>query len=224
TKNSPILGDSVIAITAGQKDIQWIGTEQGISGMYNNKWLSPLDDDMYPDYYFELFPITTMATDLQGDSLYVATIGAGVGRFYKNDVDGITGASTYAEWGPIKMPSDNVYSICITEEAQWFGTDKGIAKHVGYNTLENWTIYNKGNGLVDNFVQTMAFDSSGKLWVGTKGGLSVFDGSEWTNYTIQDGLTSNNILCIICDKHGTVYLGTDNGFIIWNNGHIICYQ
>ncbi|MBK7710646.1 MAG: hypothetical protein IPJ37_06685 [Bacteroidales bacterium] len=49
------------------------------------------------------------------------------------------------------MPSDTVYSICITRDGtQWIGTNNGVARHAGYNTLENWTVFNTANGLIDN--------------------------------------------------------------------------
>jgi ligand-binding sensor domain-containing protein len=180
------------------------------------------------DYPFEMFkdyPITAMATSQNGDSLYVATVGAGISRVYKNDVDGISGASSYAQWGPIELPSDNVYSMYIDHDSvQWFGTDMGVGKHVGFNTLENWTIYNTENGLVNDFVQAIAIDTEGKVWFGTKGGISVFDGTEWTSYTMSDGLISDNILFITVDKNGMIYIGTDNGLMTYNNGALVCYQ
>jgi len=224
TTNSSILGDRIIDITAGANKLQWIGSDQGISGLYNDKWLNPSYDDEYPESFFTYFPITTMAANQAGDSLYVATRGAGVGRFHMNDVDGITGASPYAQWGPCLLPSDSVYSIYINGDTQWYGTDAGLARHDGNDYMTKWTAYTTENGLVNNFVQAIAMDSQGKLWVGTKGGVSVFDGSDWISYNIKDGLVSNNILCIVCDRTGDVYIGTDNGFMVYNNGALICFK
>jgi hypothetical protein len=222
--NSPLPSDSVLSVVSGRNDMNWFGTHKGISAKFEDIWLTPSYDDEYPEGFFEYYPITTMAASEDGDSLYVATLGAGIGRMYRNDVDGISGASPYAKWGPCLLPSDNIHSICIQGNTQWYGTDAGLASHDGNDYMENWTAYTNENGLVDNFVQALAVDSFGKLWVGTKGGISVFDGSIWTNYTLQDGLTSNNILCIVCDKHGSVYLGTDNGLMIYTNGELICFQ
>ena len=223
-RNSPLLSDSVISVLNGRSDISWFGTHKGISAKSKNKWLTPSYDSEYFEGFFEYFPITTMAASEDGDSLYVATLGAGIGRMYRNEVDGISGASPYAKWGPCALPSDNIHSICIKGNTQWYGTDAGLASHDGYDYMENWTAYTIENGLVDNFVQALAVDSSGKLWAGTKGGISVFDGSEWTSYTMQDGLISNNILCIVCDKFGSVYLGTDNGLMVYINGELVCFQ
>jgi ligand-binding sensor domain-containing protein len=224
-ENSTILSDNVLSLAVGKGSLRWFGTDKGISAFMNKKWLTYAYQRKYPEGMFSDFPITAMATTPDGDSLYVATEGAGVARVFRNKVDAITGASEYAQWGPIEMPSDKVYSICITADGtQWFGTDLGVARHTGYNTLENWTVFNMGNGLADNFVQSIAADKKGNIWFGTKGGLSLFNGTAWISYTTNDGLSSNNIRCITTDKNGVVWLGTDNGVISFNNGEFITYQ
>ena len=71
----------------------------------------------------------------------------GVLRYYKNDVDAVSGASEYAIWGPILMPSDTVYSVHIAADgAQWIGTAKGVGKHTGNNTLDGWTTLDSKTG------------------------------------------------------------------------------
>jgi ligand-binding sensor domain-containing protein len=180
---------------------------------------------MYPGILFESFPITSMATSRNGDSLYVATEGAGIARLIRDDVDGISGASVYAQWGPIILPSDNVYSVMIAPDgAKWFGTDLGAARHTGDDTLENWEVFSTDEGLVDNYVQAIASDSKGNIWFGTKGGVSVYDGSNWTSFTVDDGLSSNNIQTITVDKNDVVWLGTDNGVMSYNKKEFVSYK
>jgi len=225
TENSAILSDNVLAVAVGKGSLRWFGTDKGISAFRNKKWLTYSYQRKYPEGIFKDFPITAMATTHDGDSLYVATEGAGVARVFRDKVDAISGASEYAQWGPIEIPSDKVYSICITPDGtQWFGTDMGAARHTGYQTLENWTVFNTGNGLINNFVQAIAIDKQGKLWFGTKGGISVFDGTTWSSFTTNDGLNSNNILSITVDKNGIIWMGTDNGVISFNNGEFINYR
>jgi hypothetical protein len=224
--NSQIAANDVISVATGSNRLRWFATCKGISALYGTRWLRPSYNNIYPDAVFKDYPVTAMATTIHGDSLYAGTLGAGVARVFKDDVDGISGASGYAKWGPIKLPSDSVYSILITRDGtQWFGTDKGVARHTGNNTLENWTLYNTGNGLVNNFVQAIAAEPYGnKIWFGTKGGISVYDGTGWASLTTTDGLISNNILFILTDKNGVVYIGTDNGLMIYNFGMLTCYN
>ena len=225
TGNSKIPDDTIFAVAVGKGSMRWFGSDKGISGFRDKKWLTDSYHRQYPESLFMDYHITDMATSIDGDSLYVATEGAGVTRVFRDKVDAISGASEYAQWGPIDMPSDKVYSICITPDGtQWFGTDLGVARHTGYRTLENWTVFNTDKGLINNFVKSIAADKKGNLWFGTKGGISVFDGSLWTSYTTTDGLNSNNILSILIDKNGMVWIGTDNGVMSFNNGEFIIYR
>ena len=223
--NSTILSDTVLAVAVGKGALRWFGTRKGVSAFLDNKWLTYSYQRQYPEGLFLDFPITAMATTPGGDSLYVATEGAGVARLFKDDVDAISGASEYAIWGPIEMPSDNVYSICITPDGtQWFGTDLGVARHTGDQTLENWTIFNTENGLVHEFVQAIAADKEGAIWFGTKGGISVFQEEKWKSITRDDGLLSNNIQCIAIDKNGIIWCGTDTGVISINQGAVTNFR
>jgi ligand-binding sensor domain-containing protein len=221
-----ILSNNVVKVTFGNGPLRWFGTDKGIAAFSDNKWLTLSYDDSYPSAMFEEFPITSIATNPAGDSLYVGTDGAGVARVYRNDVDGISGASVYAQWGPIIIPSDKIYSIYIAPDGtKWFGTDQGVATHKGNNTLENWTVYTTDEGLVNNFVQAITADKKGNLWFGTKGGgISVFDGSKWTSYTKDNGLNSNNILCLTVDNEGVVWIGTDDGVTSFSGGSFTSYK
>jgi ligand-binding sensor domain-containing protein len=140
-------------------------------------------------------------------------------------VDAVSGASEYAAWGPILMPSDSIYSVHITADGtQWFGTNRGLAKHTGYNTLEGWMIITSADGLADNFVQAIASDSKGKLYFGTKNGLSVLDGEKWVSYRPGDGLSSNNILTLAVDSDDCIWIGTDNGVTSFMGGKFTIYR
>lgn len=225
TSSTAILSNDVRAVAIGKNSIDWVGTIKGISAFRKDKWLTNSYSELYPVELFDFAPITTMATSPGGDTLYAATKGVGVVRVYRNDVDGITGASEYAPWGPILIPSENVFSIFITpDRVQWFGTDQGVARHTGNDTMKNWTVFTTKEGLVNNFVLAIATDKEGKMWFGTKGGVSVFDGSAWKSHTEADGLNSNNILCIAVDKEGIVWLGSDNGVNSYNKGKFKSFE
>jgi len=224
-ENSSLTSKNVFQVAVGKSLMRWFGTDRGVSGLRNDKWLAPDYNVLYPERMFVDFPIISMAVSLDGDSLYVGTAGAGVTRVFRNDVDGISGASNYAKWGPIILPSDYVYSIFIASDGtQWFGTDQGVAKHEGGSTLDNWTVYTTEEGLIDNFVQAITADKDEKLWFGTRGGISVFDGSAWTAFKKDNGLVSNNILCLGLDKDGVIWIGTDNGVNCFKNGEFISYK
>jgi len=223
-ENTPMISQDVLGIAAGIDSIRWIGTNKGVSALSNDKWLSPDYDGFYTERMFSEYPITSMATNLKGDSLYVGTEGVGVMRVYRDDLDGISGASVYAQWGPIDLPCDYILSIYIAPDGtKWFGTEEGVARHTGNNTLDNWTAFYTDDGLVDNYVQAICGDKEGNTWFGTLAGISVFTGSSWISYTTDNGLVSNNILSLATDNNGVVWIGTDAGISSYNNKEFINY-
>ncbi len=223
-ENTPMISQDVLGIAAGYDSIRWIGTNKGVSALSNDKWLSPDYDGYYTEGMFTNYPITSMATNLKGDSLYVGTEGVGVMRVYRDDLDGISGASIYAQWGPIDLPSDYILSIYIAPDGtKWFGTEEGVARHTGSNTLDNGTAYYTDDGLVDNYVQAICGDKKGNIWFGTLAGISVYSGSSWTSYTTDNGLVSNNILSLATDNNGIVWIGTDAGISSFENEKFISF-
>jgi len=222
--NTPLLSQEVLGIAAGKEMIRWFGTDKGVSALKDDKWLKPDYDGFYTERMFKEYPITSMATNPDGDSLYLGTEGVGIMRVYSDDVDGISGASVYAQWGPIDLPCDYILSIYIAADGtKWFGTEEGVARHMGNNTLDHWTAYYTEDGLIDNYVQAICGDKNGNIWFGTLGGISVFDGASWTSYTTENGLLSNNILSLTTDSDGIIWIGTDAGISSYENGKFVNY-
>ena len=223
-ENAALMSQNVLALAAGLENTSWVGTDKGISARRDDTWLTPDYDGFYTEHMFSNYPITSMATNPRGDTLYVGTSGIGVARLYRDQLDGISGASVYAQWGPIDLPSDNIWSIYIAPDGtKWFGTEAGIARHTGDNTLDGWMVFTTDDGLVDNYVQAICGDEAGRIWFGTSAGLSVFDGSSWTSYTTENGLVSNNILSLATDRNGVVWIGTEAGISSYENGEFISY-
>ena len=87
----------------------------------------------------------------------------------------------------------------------WIATNKGLYMRDG----ETWTVYNKGNSILSETVQSMDFDSNNRLWCGTFGaGLFCFDGTRWSNYTTSNSSLPSNYV-------GTVTV--DNNNVLWLN-------
>ena len=72
---------------------------------------------------------------------------------------------------------------------------------------------NRPGTLSDNRVNSVHFDRSGTLWVGTQNGLDKFDAKTgtFTVYTRRDGLPGNAVGCILEDDHGNLWMSTNHG-------------
>ena len=54
-------------------------------------------------------------------------------------------------------------------------------------------------------------DKDGNIWIGTRSGLSRFDGKEFVNLSGRDGLPDINVQCLHQDRAGNIWIGTRNG-------------
>jgi len=81
-----------------------------------------------------------------------------------------------------------------------------------------FAISNIRDGLVDSVVFAMMQDSQGFLWIGTRTGLSRFDGLEFVNYTMRDGLAHNVVRSMCEGPDGSLYFGTEHGVSCLKNG------
>jgi ligand-binding sensor domain-containing protein/signal transduction histidine kinase len=70
---------------------------------------------------------------------------------------------------------------------------------------------NVESGLIQSQATSMAQDVRGRLWIGTLGGLSCYDGKNFTNYTVHNGLLHNAVLSLAADKNGDIWIGGATG-------------
>ncbi|HEY9047956.1 MAG TPA: two-component regulator propeller domain-containing protein [Ohtaekwangia sp.] len=118
-------------------------------------------------------------------------------------------------------------AICIYEDSRgfmWFGTSDGLNKYDGYS----FAIYRNDpkdkNSLSNNFVNAIAEDAKGRLWMATAGGgISRFnrDSENFTNYKHDAGNTNsisdNEISCLKIDHDGLLWIGTEtDGIDVYN--------
>lgn len=203
-----LTGDSVFTVRVDNRNVRWYGTHEGLSAFRGNQWPVINMNNHYRPDFFKRYPVTSI--DFANDTVYIGTRGGGVARMITATADAISGASPYEiPWSMI--PSDNILAVFTDGATQWYGSDEGLAKHIGTEAKENWYLYYESDGLVNNYVQAINKDLSGKMWFGTRGGVSSYDGSAWKNFTETDGLVSNNVLCIAIDIDGSIWFGTDNG-------------
>ena len=103
----------------------------------------------------------------------------------------------------------------------WLGTDTAGLRHFDPAT-GRVTRYgldmNRPGTLSDNRVNSVHFDASGTMWVGTQNGLDKFDTKTGTFavYTRRDGLPGNAVGCILGDDHGDLWMSTNNGVARFN--------
>ncbi|MBI4652131.1 hypothetical protein HY745_12830 [Candidatus Desantisbacteria bacterium] len=190
-----IVEDSVGAI--------WFATDKGISNYNNGSWLN---------YDSATGLNTNNITCLYADNannVWCGTWGNGVLEF------------NGTEWKKIDILSgiSNLFIRDITGDDQsniWAATDYGLNKIGGHaSDLSIQKIF-KEAGLLDNKIESLQIDSSGKLWVGTAKGLNRLDiitnaaTAGYSTIPNHEGQSGLHIFSLLQDANA-LWIGTENG-------------
>jgi ligand-binding sensor domain-containing protein/signal transduction histidine kinase len=103
----------------------------------------------------------------------------------------------------------------------WIGTDSS-GLHRFDPATGQFAIYehtaNVPGTLSDNRVNSVHFDRSGTMWVGTQDGLDSLEPQtgRFSALTQQDGLPGNAVDCILEDKNGNLWMSTNSGVARFN--------
>jgi len=83
------------------------------------------------------------------------------------------------------------------------------------NPYYNFKHLNTQNGLIQNVVYHFLQDSKGYLWIGTRNGITLYDGIRTINFQHAEqnkkSLSGNFITCILEDRNHIIWIGTDEG-------------
>ncbi len=115
-----------------------------------------------------------------------------------------------------------------TEGLIWVSSSVGLSKYD--KSVNAFTVYRHdpddprsiGEGTAIWAMQSIAEDSTGNIWYGTKKGLNRYDKrtKAFTVYTHNpadpNSLGNDNVSALWADKHGTVWIGTEGGLDRFN--------
>jgi ligand-binding sensor domain-containing protein len=198
----------VWAVFASQDGALWAGTSQGyISRFYHGQW------DIYPTNSNRDDNIVYSIASTPDGVLWFGSLGA-VTRFnghswaiYEISGDAqvpvrcLAPVSDGTLWFPVVM-GGGVFHITRPP-------DKNMMDLWGEN--EGWEHFAKRDGLIDNWVISIAIGPDGSVWFGTNGyGISRFDGVNWISYRADD-LPSRRIWDIAVALDGSVWFATGGG-------------
>jgi PAS domain S-box-containing protein len=207
----PAASTDVIAIREDRSGNLWAGTyNHGLlrldrrTGKFRTYLHNPADP-----YSLSNDIVTRLLVDHNG-TFWVAT-NDGLNRF--NEATG-----RFTVYKPDSQSRTASYLELVEDRngALWLGTDSsGLERFdpaTGQFTKFEHDISHPGT-LSDSRVNSVYFDRSGTMWVGTQNGLDSFDSKTgaFTVYTRRDGLPGNAVGCILEDDHGKLWMSTNNG-------------
>ena len=116
-------------------------------------------------------------------------------------------------------PQSGVLCLELVEDREgkiWIGTESSGLRHFDPATGQ-FAVYkhdrNVPGTLSDHRVNSVHFDRSGTMWVGTQNGLDKFNPQtgSFSAFTQRDGLPGNAVGCILEDNNSNLWMSTNNG-------------
>ena len=109
----------------------------------------------------------------------------------------------------------SVAARCLLFDRQgmmWVGTEQGLLRYDGYQTLNYRSDAYSPSILPDNYVRTLTDDGAGSLWIGTHNGVARFDRQSgvFRSYRLK-GEQHRIINTLFTARDGTVWAGTNGG-------------
>lgn len=156
--------------------------------------------------------ISAMAEDQQGN-LWIGWQGGGLAKWVRA-TDSFT--PYYPDFNLPHSFRNNITALAAAPDGRiWMGT-AGYGLFSFHPDSMRFTNYNRRNGLSNDYINMVEVDCMGKVWAGTKHGLSRLDPSTGHvhSYFEQHGLPSNDILRVkrIGEDDCLLFVGAKGGY------------
>ncbi|MDP5081766.1 MAG: ATP-binding protein [Winogradskyella sp.] len=220
--------DQILSISEGLDGTIWFASWGKGLHSYNpdtNKFVHHKSEPFIEKGISESFSRKVLV-DRKGN-LWFTTINKGLFKIKKLK-DGsfsiISMASRMAKEFNNYATANHILSLCEgTDDSIWIGTrGAGLCKYDA-NT-DNFTWYNKLNGLEAINISGIVEDLKGDIWLSTHSGLTKFDltTNSFNRFTENDGLLSNdfNTNAAFIDLQGNIYFGNYFGIDYFNPSNI----
>lgn len=147
--------------------------------------------------------ITSILEDPEGH-LWLSTFDKGVIKMENN-----------GDFIPFNYPDVTLWSSIIHNHITYFGSNYGL--HAFKNG--KWSSYYSEDGLPANRITGLHSDASGRLFIGTSGGLAIMDTD---SIHIVHGTSGIDVLNVrnFCEFKNATYLATQKGLKVFRNGSI----
>jgi ligand-binding sensor domain-containing protein/signal transduction histidine kinase len=111
----------------------------------------------------------------------------------------------------------------MSEDARghlWIGTQQNGLIELVHGEARHFT---REQGLLDDAITSLAADSQGLVWVGSKAGLNLWNGTNFQSFTTRDGLLDEAVAGLNVARSGAVWITTRAGMCRFIHGRIAPY-
>jgi signal transduction histidine kinase/CheY-like chemotaxis protein/AraC-like DNA-binding protein len=219
TSNSQLQNNSVYAFEKSNKDILWIGHDDGLNYYsYKERKIKKINIEIENKAIKYIHSIR----ELNDTTLWIASVGEGI---YKATVKGSNNNPKISDIKQITIEdgefSANYFFTSYQENDSilWFGNRGHGAYKINTNTMEVKSVMlgNRDNNKPLNDVFSITSDAQNNYWYGTSLGLvKIYKGKKQV-FNETTGFPNNTIHGLLKGSDNNLWLSTNNGIIRFNH-------
>ncbi|MCK4750193.1 MAG: hypothetical protein KAT15_24220, partial [Bacteroidales bacterium] len=154
-------------------------------------------------------------------NIWIATLGGGL-----NAMDPSRTIPEFIQYGDnVGLRDKSISDISIGNDGSfWIATP---ADGIAYFNGKRFIYLSENNGLTNNYVNCLQIDEiRNLLWCGTRGGISIYNGSGFLNIneSSDPALINNEVQHIIQDQTGNIWVATFGGLARFYEGTMTDYD
>lgn len=213
------LSDSAVtAILQDRQGFLWFGTQEGLNKFDGYDFTIFKTDSHNPGALTDTY--ITSAVETPDGAIWLGTYYGGLNRFDRNTESFVPYLPDPDD--PLTLPDKQVTALMVDSGGSlWVGTREGLSRYDhsrdGFLNYRHQSGHASGEpgALSSNNINTIYEDQSGRLWVGTQNGLSLFDRETgiFERYLVDLSAGISQVISIVDEGSGELWLGTRGGLI-----------
>lgn len=229
-----------VRAVAHHDGMTWAATAAGVFFLEGNLWKSPANNAapafcLYStggnllvgawDGLYRVERDTLTRIGLENHPVAAITSLQDVNRslVYAASPDGIwqaqqRGDGSMTEWNKLDGVWRNTIRALHADTTHlWIGTASGLYRWKRDGSERRAEMWNKPQQIISSNIRALATDAQGKLYVGTSGGIDVFQNDKRVrSFTVSNGLPNRDIRALAFDARGRLWATCRLGAMFWD--------
>ena len=144
------------------------------------------------------------------------------GRIWLGTEMGLIGCNSNLEEQAVVPLTTEIRALLVDRQGVlWIGTSgRGLIRR--FHGRDE--VFQRKDGLADDFVTALAEDREGSIWVGTRDGLNQFTDVKFPTYSTTEGIAGKEVLSVSTSRKGGVWVTTETGLTYFDGTEATNYS
>ncbi len=212
-------GNNFTAILGGTNDEAYCDVTSLLEDSQGRIWLGTANRGIY---CWQAGTLTKMSNASLDQRIIFTMAEDHDGQIWLGTEVGLICCNSNLEVKPATPLTTEIHALLVDRQgALWIGTSgDGLVRRY-HNRNE---VFQRKDGLTDDFVTALAEDKEGNIWVGTRDGLSQFTDVKFPTCSMTNGIADKEVLSVSASRQGGVWVTTETGLAYFDGTNGMDYS